>query len=228
MTMRADWIPTLIALFFGKQRSYFARIVANKVAWGIPDAAIAPLLVLQAEYEPLYWKIEDKRTRTSADVTAHTDCRKRYTAAWRAFHKERVIANSLIPKSELSILVGKERDTKPTRRGKISGFPYMNLKAVGGGSIEFRAQVEKDATRPSMHPLADAVECRYTLVPKGEMPPDDPEAMPKTMESKKALFTIHCGVKNAGDSFWGFFRWVNLTTPENSGDWTRALQVVLS
>ena len=88
-------------------------------------------------------------------------------------------------------------------------------------SIEFWARVTTDQTRPSMHPLADAVECKYLIVPKGEMPPEDPDASGiKTVVSKKARFIISCGVKNAGDTFYGFFRWVNLTTPANSGDWT--------
>jgi len=228
MTIRADWIPKQNDNFYNKQRAYFDRIVANKVAWGIPDSAIAPLLTLQAEYEPLYWKIQDKRARTSGDVVAHKDCRKRYTTAWRAFHKERVAGNSLIPKSELSILVGKERDTEPTPRGKIDLVPYVFLKPLAGGVIEVRTQTEKDATRVSMHKLADGIECRWLLVPKGEMPPEGHEDAKNTLVSRKARFTIDCGDKNAGDSFYGFFRWVNTSNPANSGLWTKALKVVIA
>ena len=201
---------------------------ANKAAWGIPAADVTVLKDLQAEYEPLYWKVQDKKARTGGDVVAHKDCRKRYTAAWRAFHKERVAGNSLIPKSELAILVGKERDTEPTSRGKINAIPYVFLKAIGGGDVEVRCRPEKDQTRASMHPLADAVECKYILVPKGEMPPEDPDACPKTQGSKKARFIISCGVKNAGETFWGFLRWVNQSNPVNSGQWSQSLKVVIS
>mgnify|MGYP001559303047 CR=1 FL=1 len=48
-----DWIPTRYDDFYNKQRAYFERIVANKVAWGIPDTAIDPLVARRAEYEPL-------------------------------------------------------------------------------------------------------------------------------------------------------------------------------
>jgi hypothetical protein len=222
-----DWIPTQYDDFFNKQRAYFDRVVANKVAWGIPDSAIAPLLVLQAEYEPLYWKVQDKKARTGGDVVAHRDCHKRYATAWRAFHKEHVAGNSLIPKSELSILVGKERDTEPTPRGKIATFPIIGLKAMGGAEIEVRARVTTDQTRFSMHPLADEVECKYIFVPAGEMPPEDPDTCPKTQGSKKARFIISCGVKNAGQSFYGFFRWANKSNPQNSGPWTTKAQGVV-
>jgi hypothetical protein len=226
--IRADWIPKQNDNFFNKQRAYLERVVANKVAWGIPDSAINPLLTLQAEYEPLYWKIQDKRARTSGDVVAHKDCRKRYTAAWRAFHKERVAGNSLIPKSELSILVGKERDTEPTPRGKIETVPVVGLTAMGGGDIKARCQVTTDSTRYSRHPLADGIEVKYTWVPKGEMPPEKPEDCKNVLVSKKAQFIIHCGPGNAGETFYGFFRWVNLTNPANSGQWSNFIKVVIA
>jgi hypothetical protein len=78
-----------------------------------------------------------------------------------------------------------------------------------------------------MHPLADEVECKYIFVPTGEMPPEDPETCPKTQGSKKARFTISCGVKNAGQSFYGFFRWANKSNPQNSGPWTTKPQGVV-
>jgi hypothetical protein len=227
MSKRKDWMPTRDDDIYNKQKAYFARIVANKVAWGIPNAAIDPLLVLQAEYEPLYDTIQDKKNRTSGQVAAYRDCKKRYIKAWRAFHQERVLHNSLIPVEDKVILVGKERDTEPTPRGKIVTFPIIGLKGIGGGEIEVRARVTTDQTRFSMHPLADEVECKYIFVPTGEMPPEDPDACPKTQGSKKARFIISCGVKNAGQSFYGFFRWANKTNPQNSGPWTTKAQGVV-
>jgi len=223
-----DWIPTKAAAFNDKQSIYFPKVVANKVAWGIPDAAIAPLLVLQAEFVGLYNIIKDRENRTAAQVADFYGCHTRFAKAWRLFHKEWVAFNTAISKQDMVILVGKDYDPSHTPRGKITGFPYMNLKALGGGNIEVRAQVEQDATRPSMHPLADGVECRYILVPKGEMAPGGHTDAKETIVSRKSIFKIKCGDQNAGESFWGFFRWVNLTTPDNSGEWTQGLKVVLS
>jgi len=227
MAKSKDWMPKQDDDIFNKQKAYFERVETNKTAWGIPDTAIDPLLDLQAEYEPLYWKIQDKKNRTGADVASYRDCKKRYIKAWRAFHKEWVVNNSKIPVADKVILVGKERDTEPTPRGKIATFPIIGLKGIGGGEIEVRCRVTTDQTRFSMHTLADAVECKYIFVPTGEMPPEDPDACPKTQTSKKARFIISCGVKNAGQSLYGFFRWANLTNPQNSGPWTTKAQGVV-
>jgi hypothetical protein len=228
MPKSVDWLPKRDDDIYNKQKAYFDRIVANKVAWGIPDSAIAPLLTLQSEYVPLYDTIQDKKNRTSGEVAAYHDCKKRYLKAWRAFHQERVLHNSLIPVADKVILVGKERDTEPTPRGKIDLVPYVFLKPLAGGVIEVRTQTEKDATRVSMHKLADGIECRWLLVPKGEMPPEGHEDAKNTLVSRKAHFTIDCGDKNAGDSFYGFFRWVNTSNPANSGLWTKALKAVIA
>ncbi|MBI4834074.1 MAG: hypothetical protein HY811_04545 [Planctomycetes bacterium] len=138
------------------------------------------------------------------------------------------MSNSHISKNDLRMLVGKEYDLEPTPRGKIELVPYIFLKALGGGVIEVRSQTEKDATRVSMHKLADGIECRWTLVPKGEMPPEGVDDVKKTVVSRKARFTIDCGDKNAGDSFYGFFRWVNTSIPANSGLWTKAMKAVIA
>jgi len=223
-----DWIKTRDDDFYNQQGAYVDRVDTNKAAWGIPAGAVNVLTVLRAEYEPLYEKVQDKKDRTGADVAAHRDCRKRYQKALRSFHKEWVVNNSLISVADKVILVGKVRDTEPTPRGKIDLVPYVFLKPLAGGVIEVRTQTEKDATRVSMHPLADGIECRWLLVPKGEMPPEGQEDAKKTVVSRKARFTIDCGDKNAGDSFYGFFRWTNTSIPANSGLWTKALRAVVA
>jgi len=228
MTIQKRYVPVKDKDFAVFQGNLVDQVVTNAPGWGIPAPSVTALSARRAEFEPLFAIAEKKTIRRSADVLAYRECRKTYEKEIRAFAKAWLMFNPLVTDEQRREMALTVPDKNPTPRGKISGFPYIYLKAVGGGSIEVRAQLEKDATRPSMHPLADAVECRYTLVPKGEMPPDDPESMPKTQESKKALFSIHCGAKNAGESFWGFFRWVNLTRPDNSGDWSKALQVVIA
>jgi len=223
-----DWIPTQNDDIYNKLKSYLELIVANKVAWGIADIAITPLTDLQAEFNPLYDKIQDKRRRTSADVTDFRDCKKRLLDEWRAFHKENVRGNRKISPGDLSILVGKEYDTEPTPRAKIELTPYVNLKPIASGVIEVRSQTEKDATRVSMLKTADGIECRYTIVPKGEMPPSSYEDAKSTVVSRKARFTITVGDKNSGDSFYGFFRWVNTSRSDNSGPWTKAIHAVIA
>jgi hypothetical protein len=207
--------------FYNGQGIYVNGVVIYAVAWGISAPAVADLVARRAEYEPLYHKIQDKNTRTKNDVVAHRRCRKVYEKELRDFHNEWIAGNSSIPAQDKLILGGREKDIEPTPRGKISSTPIIGLRALDGGSIEVRARVTTDQTRFSMHPLADAIECRYLIVPKGEMPPEDPDASGiRSQVSRKALFIVSCGVKNAGDTFYGFFRWVNQSIPANSGDWT--------
>jgi len=205
---------------FNIQGNFVNVTVSYAVAWGIPPADVAALVAERAIYEPLYLKSQNKNSRTRADVAAHKIAAEQYLKKLRLFWNK-WIEDGDMPTEEKLLLGGDLLDTEPTPRGKIHSTPVIGQRALDGGSIEFWARVTTDQTRPSMHPLADAVECKYLIVPKGEMPPEDPDASGiKTVVSKKARFIISCGVKNAGDTFYGFFRWVNLTTPANSGDWT--------
>jgi hypothetical protein len=228
MAKKVDWIPRRYDDFFNKQRVYLDRVVANKVAWGISNAAITPLLTLQAEYEPLYWKVQDKKARTGGDVVAHRDCHKRYAAAWRAFHKEWVAGNRSIPKSELAILVGKERDTEPSPHPAITDIPIVALRVIGGGDIDVRCKALKDQTRPSMHPAANLIDYRYVLLEIGDIPPADPEDYQKRDVSSRAKFIIRVGAKNEGKRFYAVARWVNTTKPKQEGPWTEAVSVVIA
>jgi hypothetical protein len=228
MARTKDWIPKRDDDFFNKQEAYLDRVNTNKVAWGIPAGAVNVLTVLRAEYEPLYQIVQDKKNRTGGDVAAHRDCRKRYQKALRAFHKEWVLNNSLISVADRVILVGKDRDIEPTPRPKIATIPIIGLKSMGGGDIEVRCRVTTDQTRFSMHPAADGIECGYVLVPVGEMPPEGQKDAKKTLVSKKARFIIHCGDEQAGQRFYGFFRWANQSNPQNNGPWSPAQTVVIA
>jgi len=214
--------------FYNRQGAYVNGVVTNAVAWGIPDPAVAALVARRAEYEPLYNKSQDKNTRTKTDVVAHRRCRKVYENELRTFHNEWIGPSTSIPVEEKLILGGREKDIEPTPRGKIDVIPYVNLKAIGGGDVQVRCRTEKDQTRCSMLRLADAIECRYILVPKGEMPPEGQKDAKKSLTSRKARFTISLGDEQAGERFYGFFRWVNQSNPANSGPWSPALTVAIA
>jgi len=214
--------------FFNWQGKLVNKVVANAVAWNIPAAKVTALVTRRAAYEPLYHKAQEKDERTKADVDRHRQARELYEKELRAFVNAQIRYNEDVPRDEKIAMGVPPRDLEPTPRGKIDLVPYVFLKPLAGGVIEVRSQTEKDATRVSMHKLADGIECRWLLVPKGEMPPEGHEDAKNTLVSRKARFTIDCGDKNAGDSFYGFFRWVNQSVPANSGLWTKALKVVIA
>ena len=228
MPIQKRYIPLRDDDFFNFQGNLVNIVVANKVAWGIPDAAVTALSDRRVEFEPLYHKSQDKGNRTSGDVFRHRSSRKLYEKEIRVFAKSYLMFNPLVPDEKKLAMGLTIRDIEPTPRGKITGIPMVGLKVIGGGDIEVRCRLEKDQTRPSMHPLADAIECKYILIPKGEMPPKGQEDAKKTQVSKKARFTISLGDEQAGQRFYGFFRWVNLTNPANSGPWGNAQTVVIA
>jgi len=223
-----DYIPGRDDDFFNFQTKLVNMVVANKVAWGIPDGAVNPLVARRAEYEPLYAKSQEKKDRTSGDVDRHRQSRQLYEKEIRTFVNSYIRYNPAVPrdkKVEMSLTIP---DTEPTPRPQITTIPIVGLRSMGGGDIEVRCREEHDQTRPSMHPAADAIECGYVLAAVGQKPPDDPESMARTQTSKKARFLIHCGDKQAGQRFYGFFRWANQTNSQNSGPWSPAQTVVIA
>jgi hypothetical protein len=213
---------------FNFQAKLVNMVVANAVAWGIPAPAVAALVARRAAYEPLYAKAQEKKDRTAGDVDRHRQMRKTYEKEIQMFVNAYLRSNPLVPRDRLIEMGIPPRDMEPTPRGKIETVPVVGLEAIGGGDIKTRCQVTTDATRYSKHLLADGIEVKYTWVPKGEMPPEKPDDCKNTLFSKKAQFIIHCGPGNAGETFYGFFRWVNLTNPANSGQWSNTLKVVIA
>jgi len=228
MTIKLDWIPKRNDDIYNKLRAYLGLITANKVAWGISDAAISPLRDLQEEFEPLYHKIQDKRTRTSADVTAFNDCKKRLLKEWRAFHKDEVRGNRRISKADLATLVGKEYDLEPSPGPVITDTPYLALRTAGRGKIELRAQTTEDATRASLPAFADLIECRFTILEQGDIPPDNPDNFPKKEVSSRAKFILPVGEQNAGKRLHLVARWVHTGKPKQEGPWTDTINITIA
>ena len=225
--MRRAYMPREDKDFYVFQGNMVNRVVINAPAWGIPAPDVAALVARRAAYEPLYVKAQNKATRTPTDVLAHRQMRKVYEKELTVFVKA-WLYNPLVTDLDRKMMGIPPRDYEPTPRGKINTIPVVEGVPIGGGDIKTGCRVTRDQTRPSKHPLADGVEVRYTWVPKGEMPPEKPDDCKHTLFSKKAQFIIHCGPGNAGATFWGFFRWANLSTPANSGQWSNAIKVVIA
>jgi len=216
------------SVFYAFQAKVVNMTVANAPAWGIPAPSVTALSTRRAAYEPLYAKAQEKKDRTAGDVDRHRQMRKIYEKEIQVFANAWLRSNPLVPRDRLIEMGIPPRDFEPTPRGKINTIPVVEGVPIGGGDIKTGCRVTRDQTRPSKHPLADGIEVRYTWVPKGEMPPEKPEDCKNTLVSKKAQFIIHCGPGNAGETFFGFFRWVNLTNLENSGQWSNFIKVVIA
>lgn len=228
MAGKRDYMPKKDDDFFSFQGQMVNKVQANKAAWGIPDPAVDVLVNHRTVYEPLYYKSQNKTNRTSVDVLAHRQERKSYEKDIRAFVNAHIRFNGLISDSERLSIGVPPRDTEPSPKPKINDIPVVGLEPKGGGWIDVRCRTETDQTRDSMHKDADVIECRYVLFQVKGLPPNDPAKCPEVITSTRAHFIIKCGDENAGQRFYGFFRWANLTNPDNSGPWTNALTVVIA
>jgi len=231
MPKRVYFIPRKDGEFFSFQRVLVTKVQAKKADWDIPDSAVDVLANHRTVYEPLYSKASQKRSRTSTDVLAHRQERKAYEKDIRVFVNSHIRFNDLISNSERLSLGVPPRDTEPSPKPKIDGIPFVGLEPMGGGWIKVTCKRETDQDRPSMHNYADVIECRYTMVPiqPGVRKPwPNLDDCKEVITSTKAHFIIQCGDKNAGQRFYGFFRWVNQTNPANSGLWSNALTVVIA
>jgi hypothetical protein len=237
MARRRYYIPLKDDEFFNFQGNLVNKVVANKTAWAIPDVAVNILVNHRTVYEPLYHKSQNKNSRTSADVFRHREERKAYEKNIRVFVNSHIRFNDLISDSERLSLGVPPRDTEPSPKPRISDIPVVGLEPKGGGWIDVRCRTETDQTRDSMQRDADVIEVRFAFLPVHPQPLPgagkrfefpSPEECPEVRTSTRAHFIIKCGETNAGLLFYGFFRWVNLTNPANSGSWSNAKTVVIA
>lgn len=126
----------------------------------------------------------------------------------------RMSTSTALTESDRAMLNIPARDTSATERGPIEDTPYTNITSLAGGKMKARTRITTDASRASMHPLADGVEMRYQV---GGTQPVNAAACANSVISKKAIFTVNTGGDNGEKKFYCFCRYVNLVTPENSG-----------
>jgi hypothetical protein len=66
-----------------------------------------------------------------------------------------------------------------------------------------------------------------TRTPLGNAIPESPLDCPFVFTSTKATFAIKLGAQHSGKRFYAFFRWVNLSNSDNSGDWGLMYQTLV-
>ena len=144
-----DIIPRKDADFDVFQDNIMDKVQPKLAAWGIPVADFTALQVLQTAWNDAWALAKDKDTRSRGDVRAKLVARKRYEAGLRRFVKTWIAFNNNVTDADIESLGLKVRDIEPTPKPKITTFPIIGLKAMGGGDIEVRCRVTTDQTRPS-------------------------------------------------------------------------------
>jgi hypothetical protein len=116
------------------------------------------------------------------------------------------------------------RDRTSTQRGKIEEIPVISLISAPGGRIAVSCKVTHDASRASMHPLADAIEVRVKI---GDPAPASPADCPEVIFPKKAMFDFQAGSVNAGKRLYMYCRYVNQSNSANSGEFGTAANIII-
>ena len=137
------------------------------------------------------------------------------------------IKQSVLIQEDKSVLRIIDDDTVLTERGKIEGKPITGIRQLGSGEIKFTNRVLPDATRASKHKSADFVEMKWGLFDLNAPKLTDPDALPKTKQSTRAVFTFAFGAVNIGKRVDAAFRWGITGAPEKSGGWSDIRSFVL-
>jgi len=228
MPKRRSYLPTRDKDFYEFQKILADSCTTNKVAWGIEDAALTVVTDEKAIYEPLYAKIVNKSTRSKGDVLAHREEKEKYAKIIMTFINAQIRYNDKMTDKNRSDVGVPPRDTSLSPHPPIDDIPLVGARAQGGGDLEFRVRVTEDKTMASMHPAANLIEFRFTILEPGDIPPTDENDYPKKEVSSRAKFTLALGLKNTGKKFFGIFRWVNTHKPRTVGHWTEPISVIIA
>ena len=198
---------------------------------GLSTAELDDWIAWRDDWEPLFAKYNDPSQRTTTVTKDVNDL----MADFRLFAEPlltRMSGSAALDNTDRDILHLPERDKTPTARGKIDTSPMVSIKGLGGGQLKFRVRIDEDASRASMHPLADYVEIKYVI--QGEEPTGEPgppeggggsdfpsvEKATNYTISKKAMFVLDAGQTHTGKFIIAFVRWANASNPANSGPWS--------
>ena len=135
------------------------------------------------------------------------------------------ITESELTNDDRTTLLIPKRDTKPSERPAMTDRPNLKIIVKGCASFIIENRVDKDQTRPSMHPEADFIELAYVIQ---ETPPANVSETNKVKVLSKARETITLDPATAGQRFHCYSRWVNKTDDSKSSPYTRLHSAVIS
>lgn len=198
---------------------------ANWDIWEIPEADMQVLVDGQATYQPFYddWSDEDARNPTI--VENHVREHGIYEELIRDFVAENLRDNSKLETGDLKSLGLTVPDTEPTDKPQLEDRPLVGAEMKGGALLKLQFRIDKDSTRPSMHPDAHALELKYQI---GGTEPVNAAATNKSATFTKARHSLQLDVENAGQYFYGFARWINTSESSKSGPYSVIIKIIIS
>jgi len=224
MSKKNDYVPAPDVDFFNWQDNLVTYTTPKIVLWKITAADFTAVTAEQAIYVPLYNKIKNKGTRTTADVTAHREERLIYEKLLRNFTGQWLAKNKVVTDADRASLRITVKDTVRSSRPQITTKPVASILSSAGARIVIECRVLSDSSRPNMHEDADAIEVVYIV---GIAAPANPAACAQSFISSKAKFSIQLDIADAGKKFYAFLRWKNSADDSKSGLWCNVIMITI-
>src|SRR3972149_1122993 len=202
-----------------------AHVPGTAAPWGYPQSRVDTMTVKKDRWDAAWLIGKDENLRNHGDVIEMQQAKADYESDIRDFVTEWIRNNSLIT-DQVRVQMGiPVEDEIATDRPQIETSPLFKVKPLGGGRIDASFRVDKDQTRPSMHPDADVLEFVFKI---GTPAPTKVEDCPEQQLSTKAHFTMQMETADITKKIFGFARWRNLEDETKSGTWTEMIIVTIA
>ena len=171
-----------------------------------------------------YWTLTSSETTATKPLRKERDLlKKSISSLVRSVYDD--IPESALTQNDRTTLLIPKRDATPSDRPKITTRPTLKIIVKGGATFIIENRVDKDQTRPSMHPDADFIELAYIIQ---ETPPADVSETNKVKVLSKAREVLTLAPATAGNKIHCYSRWVNKTDDAKSSPYTRLHTAVIS
>jgi len=229
MNTSNDYVPSGNEEFDTFQGILYGYIFAHRFGtaepWGYGNTRLDVLTTKKTRWDAAWLVGKDENKRNHGDVIEMQESKEDHELDIRDFVAEFIKNNSLITNEQRGLMGIPIDDDTPSARPQIETSPLVKTKPLGGARIDFSARVDKDQTRPSMHPDADVVEFVFKI---GGTMPAKVEDCDKQKLSTRAHFTIQMETGDITKKIFGFARWRNNVDIAKSGTWTELIIVTIA
>lgn len=198
---------------------------ANWAIWEITEADTAVVVDGQTTYQPFYDDWSDESNRTPKMTEDHKREHNIYEKLIREYVGENLRNNTNLDTGDLTELGLTVPDTVPTDKPQLEDRPLVGAEMKGGALLKLQFRIDKDSTRPSMHPDAHALELKYQI---GGTEPENAEATNKSATFTKSRHNLQLDTADAGQYFYGFARWINTSQSSKSGPYSLIIKIIIS
>jgi hypothetical protein len=205
--------------YFGTALSYLnTHAVRLQVAAG----NLTDLGAIKVDWDVKFPLTQSSNTSTTTLVEEKNELRDDAEELLRKIYGD--IPQSLLTLSDRNTLNLKERK-QGSPRPAITTEPILILQAMPGAFVKFTCRVEGDSSRPSLHPDADGVELKASILSE---PPVNPETdLRNIVFSSKASFKSDTDINQIGKRLYAMARWKNNSDDAKSGPWCPVQSVML-